>query len=408
MDLPSRHLDDYADAAGAEAVERARELAKPLAGAKIVHLNATAHGGGVAELLQTQVPLMCDVGLDAEWHVLDGSDEFFEATKTLHNALQGMDVDWNEDLERAYLDRVAGNAEGFVEEADLVLVHDPQPAALLACLGDERKRGTKWVWRCHIDLTRAQTRAWEFLRPFVELHDAAIFSMPEFVPDDLDMDRVLHFPPSIDPLSEKNVDLSPSQIEQACRDHGIDPDRPLVCQVSRFDPWKDPVGVIKAFVMAHDRLDNAQLVLAGAMADDDPEGREYLDEAEAAAGDNPDVHLLVNLDAVVINALQRKAAVVVQKSLREGFGLTVSEALWKGRPVVGGQAGGITLQVRDGQDGFLVDSVEDCADRIAELVTDPARADELGRNGRARVRERFLATRELADHLELFAQLLNR
>jgi trehalose synthase len=264
------------------------------------------------------------------------------------------------------------------------------------------------VWRCHIDLTVANPQVWEFFRPFVEQHDASVWTMPEFVPDSLDMDRVVYAPPCIDPLSVKNLDLALPFCTEIAKQYGIDPHRPIVCQISRFDPWKDPLGVVDAFRIVREQIPDSQLVLAGSMATDDPEGFRVWEDIEAARAGDRDIHLLSNLHqvgAVQINAFQRMASVMVQKSLREGFGLTVSEALWKGRPVVGGRAGGITLQIRDGFDGYLVDSVEECAGRIIDLLADPVGSDAMGVQGREHVRKNFLSTRELEDWLSLFGEL---
>lgn len=408
--LLERHLDDYRPIVGDEVVERIRVLAEPLRGARVLHLNATAYGGGVAELLATHVPLLRSVGVDAEWQVMQGSDEFFAVTKEVHNALQGAPVELTAPMRRTYLERVLDNALLLEGGWDVVVVHDPQPAAILHHVADRISdfRDTRWIWRCHIDLTDANHDVWEFYRPFVQQYDASVWTMPEFVPDDLAMDNVVQAPPCIDPLSVKNLDLATPFCTEITRQYGIDPHRPIVCQVSRFDPWKDPIGVIDAFRIVREQVPDAQLVLAGSMATDDPEGFRVWEETEAARAGDRDIHLLSNLHqvgAVQINAFQRTADVVVQKSLREGFGLTVSEALWKGRPVIGGRAGGITLQIRDGFDGYLVDDVEGCAHRITDLLADPDGADAMGAAGREHVRRNFLSTRELEDWLGLMGRL---
>jgi trehalose synthase len=408
--LLAKDLDDYADVVEPGTIERVRALAEPLRGAKVLHVNATAYGGGVAELLSTHVPLLRSAGIDAEWQVISGSDEFFAITKTMHNALQGADVEWTPEMEREYCTRVLDNASRFDGDYDFVVIHDPQPAAMREFVRERGgdRGGAKWVWRCHIDLTDANPTVWEFLRPYVEQYDASVWTMPQFVPSSLRMDRVVHAPPCIDPLSVKNLDLARPFVDEICKSYGVRPDAPIVCQISRFDPWKDPVGVIEAFRTVRRHVPDAQLVLAGSMATDDPEGFHYWELSEAAAAGDPSIHMLSNIQqvgSVQVNAFQRAADVVVQKSLREGFGLTVSEALWKGRPVVGGACGGITLQIDDGVDGFLVDSVEDCAKRVLELLADPARADEMGAAGREHVRHSFLSTRELEDWLRLFGSL---
>ena len=408
--LLEKELSDFSPTVGDDAIARIRELAEPFRGARVLHINATAYGGGVAELLATHVPLLRSLGIDAEWQVMQGSDEFFAITKHVHNALQGADIEWNASMQRTYLERVLDNALALEDGWDFVVVHDPQPAALLSFLHDKKigRASTKWIWRCHIDLTAANPDVWEFFRPFVEQHDASVWTMPEFVPDSLDMARVVHAPPCIDPLSVKNLDLALPFCNEITKQYGIDPNRPIVCQVSRFDPWKDPLGVLEAFQIVREQIPDTQLLLAGSMATDDPEGFRVWEEIEAARGGDRDIHLLSNLHqvgAVQINAFQRMASVMVQKSLREGFGLTVSEALWKGRPVVGGRAGGITLQIRDGFDGYLVDSVEECASRIIDLLADPVGSEAMGAQGREHVRENFLCTRELADWLHLFGDL---
>jgi len=408
--LLEKDLTDYATVAGEETLERIKALAEPFRGARVLHVNATAYGGGVAELLATHVPLLRSLGIDAEWQVMHGSDEFFAITKQVHNALQGAEIEWTPAMQRTYLERVLDNALELEGQWDFVVAHDPQPAALLGFLRESPlgRSHARWTWRCHIDLTVANPEVWEFFRPFVEQHHAAVFTMPEFVPASLQMEKVVQAPPCIDPLSVKNLDLAEPFCLEIAKQYGIDPHRPIVCQISRFDPWKDPVGVIEAFEIVRTQVTDAQLLLAGSMATDDPEGFRVWEQTEQARGGDRDIHLLSNLHQVgnvQINAFQRIASVMVQKSLREGFGLTVSEALWKGRPVVGGRAGGITLQIREGYDGYLVDSVEECAHRIVDLLADPVGADAMGAQGREHVRRNFLSTRELEDWLVLFGDL---
>jgi trehalose synthase len=408
--LLEKSLHDYADVVAPGTIERIEELAKPLQGARVLHVNATAYGGGVAELLATHVPLLRDLGMEAEWQVIRGSDEFFQITKAVHNGLQGADVEWTSAMEHAYLERVLSNALEVEGEWDYIVIHDPQPAAMR-----DFSRGrpidhsdTEWIWRCHIDLTEANPEIWDFFQPFVQQHDAAVFTMPEFVPASLDMDDIVIAPPCIDPLSVKNLELHTPFVREICRQYGVDMDRPIMCQVSRFDPWKDPVGVIEAFRIVRESIPDAQLVLAGSMATDDPEGFHMWELTEEARAGDHSIHLLSNIQqvgAVQINAFQRAADIVVQKSIREGFGLTVSEGLWKGRPVVGGRCGGITLQIEEGKTGYLVDSVEDCAKRCIELLENPLRADEMGLNGKELVRGNFLSTRELEDWLRLFTDM---
>jgi trehalose synthase len=408
--LLEKDLDDYAEIVEPGALERIRELAAPLQGARVLHVNATAYGGGVAELLSTHVALLQSIGINAEWQVIHGSDEFFAVTKAVHNALQGAEVEWTQHMERIYLERVLDNALLLEGDWDYVVMHDPQPAAMRDYV---RARGlspddTKWIWRCHIDLTDANHRVFEFFRPFIEQYDASVFTMPQFVPSSLHMDRTVFAPPCIDPLSVKNLDLPKPFVLEIVKQYGVRAQEPLIVQVSRFDPWKDPIGVIEAYRIVQEEFPDVQLVLAGSMATDDPEGFHYWELANEARAGDPNVHLLSNIQQignVQINAFQRAANVVMQKSLREGFGLTVAEGMWKDKPVVGGRCGGITLQIEDGVNGFLVDDVETAAKRTADLLRDPVRAEEMGAAGRERVRREFLSTRELEDWLRLFNEL---
>jgi trehalose synthase len=403
----TRRLEDFREAAGEEAVERLREAAGPLKGSRLVQISSTSFGGGVSELLYSQVPLLQDLGIDADWQILEGSDEFFTVTKLVHNALQGMPVPWTDAFETTYLDRVRSNAERFEPDADFVFAHDPQPAALLTFLEEMERRKGRWVWRCHIDLSQPMEQVWSFFAVHVARYDAAVFTLEDFVKPGV-APRVSIIPPSIDPLSPKNAYLDPEAVREILVAYGIDPERPLVTQVSRFDPWKDPLGVIDAFREAKEEVPDAQLILVGSMAHDDPEAWHFLELAQEHRGDDADIHLLTNLQDVgpfVVNAFQRASDVVVQKSIREGFGLTVAEGMWKERPVIGGNVGGIRLQIEDGVSGYLVDSPQECAGRLVELLRDPKRREEMGRAGRARVRDRFLTVRELTDYLTLLASL---
>jgi trehalose synthase len=393
--LLDKHLGDYEDVVEPGTLERIRELAEPLRGARVLHVNATAYGGGVAELLATHVALLRDVGIEAEWQVIQGSDEFFSVTKTVHNALQGADVEWTSHMERTYLEKVLDNALQLEGDWDYVVMHDPQPAAMLdyARAKGVAHDSTKWIWRCHIDLTDANPTVWPFFQGFVEQYDASVWTMPEFVPATMPRDRARFAPPCIDPLSVKNLEMPRPFVEELIRQYNVRPQHPLIVQVSRFDPWKDPVGVIEAFRIVREEVADAQLVLAGSMATDDPEGFHFWEVADEARAGDPDIHLVSNIQqvgAVQINAFQRAADVVMQKSLREGFGLTVSEALWKGRPVVGGRCGGITMQIKEGENGYLVDSVKEAAARTVELLANPTRAEEMGAAGRDHVRKNLL------------------
>jgi trehalose synthase len=401
-------LDAYDGIAPDAVMQELRELARKLAGARILNINATPYGGGVSELLRSSVPLLRDLGLAVDWKVIGGSPEFFRATKALHNALQGAPHSLTDADRAAYLECVAENAKTVDGDYDFIIVHDPQPAGLRSACGPS---STRWVWRCHIDTSEPNPDAWQFLRPYLEDYDAAVFTMPEFVPPDFPVARVETAPPAIDPLSPKNMELDARTASQILDWIGVDLPGRLITQVSRFDPWKDPLGVIDAYRLVCEEIGELQLALVGSMALDDPEGWEvYREVADAAAGD-PLIHLYTNLTGVgnvEVNAFQRLSEVVVQKSIREGFGLVVSESLWKGTPVVAGRAGGIPMQMPGGTGGRLVTSTEECARALLELLADRELAHELGNSGREHVREHFLLPRLLRDELRLLASLPRR
>jgi trehalose synthase len=388
---PPPHLDDYRSIVGEADLDELRYLARALKGRTMKMVNSTAVGGGVAEMLNQLVPLLNELEIHTRWDVITGGNDFFEVTKAFHNALHGSPYELTRQAQEIFLMYNEQNRQRLEFNEDLVVIHDPQPAALI--LGHERSRA-KWVWRCHIDLSHPDPDVWGFLRPFVERYDAAIFSAPSFTRQ-LPIPQYLFYP-CIDPLSAKNRELEESEIQRVCDGFGIDRTRPIVTQVSRFDRLKDPVGVIQAYKMAKQYVD-CQLVLAGGGASDDPEGAAVLREVEAAAGNDPDV-IVLNLPpwcAFEINALQRASTVIVQKSLREGFGLTVTEALWKAKPTIASAVGGIPNQIIHKLTGALVHSVEGCAYQIRYLLTHPEFANQLGRNGREHVKENFLMTTNL-------------
>jgi len=398
-------LDSYRGVVPESILEGLREQARELRGARILHVNATAYGGGVSELLRSSVPLLRDLGLDVEWKVISGSPEFFKATKALHNALQGSSQSLDESEREAYMQCARENAPLLDGGHDYVVLHDPQPAGLLSVHGRGQAR---WVWRCHIDTSEPNADAWRFLRPLLAEFDAAVFTMDEFVPPDLPIARVRTIAPAIDPLSPKNLDISQHTANQILDWIGVDMGGQLVTQVSRFDRWKDPFGVIAAYRMAREEVPGLQLALVGSMALDDPEGWEVYGQLSEHSDQDPLIHIYTNLTGasnVEVNAFQRLSDVVVQKSIREGFGLVVSESLWKGTPVVAGRAGGIPLQMPAGIGGVLVDSVQECATAMLELLTDRELARQLGAAGREHVRERFLLPRLLLDELRLLASL---
>ena len=381
-------------------------LAEPLRGARVLHINATPYGGGVSELLRSMVPLLNDLGLVADWQVITGDADFYGATKALHNALQGDPRGIDSGQQDAYLARAERNAAEFGDQRyDFVFVHDPQPAPLLSLRG---KNGGRWVWRCHIDTSSPNPETWEFLRQFLAGYDAAIFTLAEFVPPDLPIGRVEVIPPAIDPLSPKNLELPDDTCRRILEWIGLDQRGRLITQVSRFDPWKDPLGVIAAYRLAREQFGDLRLALAGSMALDDPEGWDIYREIVAEADADPLIHVFSNLTGVgniEINAFQRLSDVVVQKSTREGFGLVVSEALWKGTPVVAGRAGGIPLQMADGDGGVLVDGVDECAHAIVRMLEDDGEACRLAERGRERVREHFLLPRLLLNEVSLMLDL---
>ncbi|HFC97364.1 MAG TPA: glycosyltransferase [Thermosulfurimonas dismutans] len=393
-------LERYARVAGAEAVAQMQQLAEKLRGARVVHVNSTAYGGGVAEILHSMVPLMKALGLEVSWEVIQGPPEFFEVTKKFHHALQGRRVDLTEDHLRLYQEVNQKEAERLADklsEADFVIIHDPQPAYLIRYLP---KRRGYWIWRCHIDLSRPFYPVWRFLEKVIVQYHASIYSMPEFSQPLPHPQYII--PPSIDPFSEKNRELAPEEVFRILKDLGLDPSRRLVVQISRFDPFKDPLGVMRAAELAQ-KFISFQLVLAGGGAADDPEGERVYQEVVRAARGKKDIYVFKLPPEAhrVVNALQRAADIVLQKSLREGFGLTVTEAMWKGKPVIGGATGGIRTQVVNHHTGFLVNTPEGAALRIRYLLFYEEKRREMGLKAREFVRQNFLITRHVRDYLAL-------
>jgi len=405
VNVEPKALDEYWTIVGDEEITAIRALAEPLRGARVLHVNATAFGGGVAEMLSTLVPLMNDVGLDAQWQVIAGSEEFFKVTKAFHNGLQGMDLPLTEEMKEIWRRYNQKNAEAFEGEYDFAVVHDPQPAGLRYYQGPGRSK--HWIWRSHIDTSHPNAAYWQFITPFLQPYDAGIFSMEQYVGEGLHLPQLAIIRPSIDPLSPKNRPLPLAEAQRVVADLGIDLGRPLISQISRYDPWKDPMGVIDAYRLVKEEMPEVQLALMASMASDDPEGWEYLKRTKEHAGDDPDIHVTYfeRSNDLEVNALQRLSDVVVQKSVREGFGLVVTEAMWKGQAVVGGNVGGIPLQIIDEENGFLVNNVEECADRVLYLLQNPRRAKEMGAKARERVRQNFLIPRHLKDYLRLFLSL---
>ena len=394
-------LADYVDVVGPDIIEELTILAAHAGTRSIKMVNSTAVGGGVAEMLHRVVPLLTELGIQVEWEVIEGNDRFFEVTKSFHNALQGNPLRLSDEDYKAYLDCNEANARRMVFDQDLVVIHDPQPAALIAWNED---RTNRWVWRCHIDMSHPNPQVWDFVRPYVERYDAAIFSSALFSPR-LAVPQFRFFP-AIDPLDDKNRPLDDEYVEGVFSKYGVPRDKPVVTQISRYDPWKDPIGVIRAYKMARKYVD-CRLLLVGDKAADDPESDEIVEQVRAEAGDDPDIHILLFSPSVAteINAFQRGSDVVLQKSIREGFALTVSEALWKRRPVIGGAVGGIPAQIIDGHTGLLAHSVEGAGLAIRSLLHRPDVAQRLGENGYQRVKDEFLIIKNLKRYVLLLLAL---
>jgi len=394
-------IEEYQPIVGKNVIDELRLLGNHLAGKRIQNVNSTFSGGGVAEILSRLVPLLNQLGIDARWDVIQGDEAFFDVTKKFHNALHGRDQDISDDDLEIFIQTSRKNIDEMRLNADVYFIHDPQPAMLVS---RKPELQGKWIWRCHIDVSHPNQRVWEFLNQYVCKYDAAVFSAPAFS-QKLPIRQFL-ISPSIDPLSDKNKELSSGQIEAVLNKYGLDPAKPMVVQISRFDYLKDPVGVIDAFEMVRKGIE-CQLVLAGGTATDDPECAVVLDQVRDRADGNPDIKVLLIPPGsdIEINALQRAATVILQKSLKEGFGLTISEALWKSKPVVASAVGGIPLQVINKFTGLLSHSVDGAAYALKQLLSNPDLASQLGKNGREHVKQNFLITRHLKEYLLLFIAL---
>ncbi|HEV7955764.1 MAG TPA: glycosyltransferase [Marisediminicola sp.] len=406
VNVGHKSLGDYATLVSRGLMDEIRRLAEPLQGKRVAHVSATAFGGGVAEINYTLVPLMADAGLEVEWRIIRGAEEFFNVTKAIHNGLQGDPRSLTEE-ERAIFRRYnEENAADFpADDYDYVIIHDPQPIAMIEAF-PERK--AKWIWRGHIDFSTPNPDVLDVLLPSLRRYDDAIFHMPEYVPRADDLPEIVIWPPAIDPLMPKNMALSPEDAAYILDQFGIDVERPILTQVSRFDPWKDPIGVIDAYRIVKREFPGVQLALVGSMAHDDPEGWDYYNRTLEYADDDPDIYILSNMNsvgAVEVNAFQVHSAALIQKSIKEGFGLTVTEALWKSKPMVAGRVGGIVAQITDGETGWLVSSVEECAQACIEVLRDPVAARTRALRGKEHVRRHFLTPRLLRDWLVLFNRL---
>jgi len=391
-------IEDYIPIVGQSVIDDLRLVAGKLSGKLIQHVNSTAVGGGVAEILNRMVPLLNELGVNSRWDIIKGGMEFFDVTKKFHNALHGAPEEITQHDFDIFMETSQMNIQQTDTSADIVFIHDPQPIALVT-----KKTSNKWLWRCHIDVSSPNPTVWNFLRTFIDKYDSAVFSAPAFSPK-LPIRQFL-ISPSIDPLSDKNKELPPETIDAVLHKYSVPKDKPIVTQVSRFDRLKDPAGVIEAYKLVK-RYNDCRLILAGGTAADDPEGIEVLNEVKEKAANDPDIHiLLMPHNDIEVNALQRASTVIIQKSLREGFGLTVAEALWKAKPVVASAVGGIPLQVAHKHSGLLCYSVEGAAFAIKQLLNAPRFAKQLGLNGREHIRNNYLLTRHLRDYMLLFLSL---
>lgn len=400
-----KSLDKYQEIVGEELIQKIRDEASPLSEKKMVHINSTYQGGGVAEILNSLVILLNDVGIETDWRILHGNLDFFTITKKFHNALQGDRINLSSKKKEIYYINNVNNAIFSHINHDFVVVHDPQPLPIITCY----KKRQPWVWRCHIDISTPMREVWDYLKMFILKYDAMIISMEKFKPKDIPESVMPHFiiRPSIDPLKIKNRDIPDSTVSKYLTKYGIDQSKPMIAQISRFDKWKDPEGMIKIFKIIKRKVD-CQLILAGSMATDDPEGQEIFENLEKLVEHEKDIHLVINASDILINALQRTSSVVVQKSLKEGFAITVSEALWKGTPVVTSNVGGISSQVIHGKNGYLLEPKDynGFAEKISYLIKNPAVAKKMGEYGKTYVKNNFLITRHLLDYIRLMKAVM--
>ncbi|NOZ69248.1 MAG: glycosyltransferase [Deferribacteres bacterium] len=404
---PSTQIENFRPLVGDDMIDELRELAKDLSSIRICNINATPFGGGVAELLSREIPILKALGVQADWRIIHGDQEFFSITKSFHNAIQGQEFELTDDIKDIYIRHNRKSAELLTSEYDVFIVHDPQPAALRYF--NKHKKG-KWIWRCHIDSSAPDEGVWNFIKPYVESYDAVVFTLKEFVPPGLKVSVQEYILPAIDPFSSKNMELPGEVYRNAVANSGVDLKRPLIVQVSRFDPWKDPLGVIQAYQLVKREKNDVQLAMIGSLAGDDPEGYEILSRVNEESSRDPDIYVFTNLEGVgnmEVNSFQRAADVVIQKSIREGFGLVVSEALWKETPVVAGNVGGIRTQIPEEMQGFLVSSVEGCAASLLRLLNDSPLRREFGKKGREKVRKEFLYPRMIRDNLRLVKRIIS-
>jgi len=405
VDLGFKHIDTYETITGPEKIAEIKSLASKLKHLRILYINSTPFGGGVAELLSSQLPLMKSLGLQIDWRIIYGDEHFFSITKRFHNGLQGADVQLTEHLKERYLGNIIANVKELdCCNYDLIVVQDPQPVALIAYSNMQ----AKWIWRVHVDMSAPNPSTWQFLKPFVERYNAVIFTMEEFIPEDIEVQTAI-IPPAIDITNTKNMELPAALPKMVIKNSGVDIKKPVILQVSRFDTWKDPMGVIEAYRLVKQKIPEVQLVLVGAMAHDDPEGWKIYGSINEEAVKDPDMYIYTNqtsTGSLEVNAFQRGCDVIIQKSIKEGFGLVVSESLWKSKPVVAGRAGGIKLQMKGKLEKFLVDSTEEAASKIIYFLQNPKVMHEFGILGHNQVKEHFLMPRLIKDELELISRLV--
>ena len=396
-------LEDYSDIIDDSIIGKIREEAAPLSEKHVEHVNSTFEGGGVAEILNTLALLMNDVGIRTGWRLFKGHQRFFNITKSFHNGLQGGTLELTDEIKNEYLQNNEFNSLLMhISFCDCIVIHDPQPLPLISFY----KKKQPWIWRCHIDLTNPHKELWEYVKQFILKYDTMVVSMDKYIKKDINIPQKI-IQPSIDPLSTKNKPISKEEAFKNLEKYGVENKKPIVSQISRFDPWKDPLGVIDAYKLIKKQHD-CQLVLMANMASDDPEGPKIYEQVLEKVKDVEDIHLIVNAEEndIMVNSLQRASTVVIQKSIREGFGLTVAEALWKGTPVVGGNVGGIPSQVIDGKTGYLINNTQECADRVLKILKNEKLREELGKNAKEHVRKNFLITRHLMDYIRLLKSVI--
>lgn len=405
-DSNSKILEKYEKILGKKKVNEVKNKAEAYESTKVLHINSTKFGGGVAEILQNMIPMMNELGLDAHWDVFSAPEEFFEITKKMHNALQGnMKINFSEEEQEIYIKQAESIYNQIKPEGDFIVIHDPQPCPVIDYLDDN---DAKKIWRCHIDTSDPNPQAWSMISKYLPNYEALIFTKKEYAQPEI-RDVVYQIPPSIDPFSEKNREISEARAKEIVKKF-ISLDKPLITQVSRFDPWKDPFGVIDAYRIIKEKKD-IRLALIGSLAADDPEGEEYLKKVQEYSENDSNIHILTNLDGVhdiEVNAFQKISNIILQKSIKEGFGLTVTEALWKETPVIGGNVGGIQLQIEDGKNGFLVNSVEECANKVLYLLKNPKKAKKMGKNGKKKVQNKFLLINHVENYIDLFNKLKHK